>query len=242
MKADWMTLKVSDGTEMRVYVARSEAPKYDLFRSPSRRPCLIVLQEAFGVNAHIREVCHRFAEFGFHVASPELYHRTAGPGLEIPYSDFPAVKPHLEAMTDSNTAQDLKAVAGWFNSQATTDASRMGAIGYCMGGRAAFLSNLELNLKCAVSYYGGRIAPALLPRASEAHGAMLLVYAGKDAHIGADQQHAVADALKKNKKSYITVEFGDADHGFFCDARPAYHAPSALAALEMTKQFFITHL
>ena len=69
------------------------------------------------------------------------------------------VMPHLEALTEPGMENDLRAVAKWIESDSQADGSRMAVVGYCMGGRAAFLANSILPLRCAVSYYGGRIAP-----------------------------------------------------------------------------------
>src|SRR5271156_6055577 len=84
-------LTVADGTRMSAYVARPE--QADL------HPGLILLQEAFGVNHHIRSVAERFAAEGYVVIAPELFHRTAPPGFEGSYTDFPSVMPHLKAVT-----------------------------------------------------------------------------------------------------------------------------------------------
>src|SRR5690348_2453066 len=71
-------------------------------------PGVIVIQEAFGVNHHIREVCRRFAREGYVAIAPELFHRT-GRGLLIDYNDFPAARPHMAALTNEGIATDINA-------------------------------------------------------------------------------------------------------------------------------------
>src|SRR5271169_3662732 len=88
---EYVTLSVGDGTAMRAYVARPGAGQ------PSA--AMLVFQEAFGVNPHIKDVAGRFARQGYLAIAPELFHRTA-PGLEAAYTDFPAIMPHLQALTD----------------------------------------------------------------------------------------------------------------------------------------------
>src|SRR4029453_3578785 len=90
VQSEWVDLKVEDGTEMRAGVSR---PKE---QSPTRG--LLVFQEAFRVNPHIRDVAARFAEAGFLAISPDLFHRTA-PGFEGSYTDFAEAMPHLQAIT-----------------------------------------------------------------------------------------------------------------------------------------------
>src|SRR5512135_2809806 len=91
----YVELSVTDGTTMSAYVARPAGG--------GRHPGLLVFQEAFGVNAHIRDVTERFAREGYLAISPELFHRTA-PGLEAGYTNFAEVMPHMQALKDSTLA------------------------------------------------------------------------------------------------------------------------------------------
>lgn len=225
----WTSVDVAGGGTMRVFVARPDAP--------GPHPGLLVCQEAFGVNAHIRDVAMRFAGRGFVAVAPELYHRT-GTGVEGRYDDFAALAPHFSALTNEGMAADLRAAHAWLAADGGVDAARTAAIGYCMGGRAAFLANAELPLRAAVSYYGGGIAQQLLGRVAELHGPQLMFWGGLDTHIPPEQHRAIDDALRAAGKAYTTVEFGEGDHGFFCDARPAYNPDVAREAWALTLAFF----
>jgi carboxymethylenebutenolidase len=227
---EYVTLSVSDGTSMRAYVARP---------SGTPRSALLVFQEAFGVNAHIRDVTERFAREGYLAISPELFHRTA-PGLEAGYTDFPAVMPHLQALTDAGLAADIQAAYGWLKSAGKNLPT--GAIGYCMGGRTAFLAALTVPLACAISYYGGGIAPSLLDRVKDLGAPLLFFWGGKDHHIPQEQVSSVIGALRAAGKPYTNVEISDADHGFFCDARASYSAAAAAQAWPLTLAFLNMHL
>ncbi len=201
------------------------------------RPGLLLLQEAFGVNAWIRGVADRFAREGYSVLAPELFHRT-GPGFEGRYDDFPAAREHLQALTVEGLSADLRAAHAWL--EANGSAGDASAVGFCMGGRTAFLADAILPLKCAVSFYGAGIAPSLLDRAASLSGPVLLIWGGRDAHALPEQTSAVSAALRAAGKSFAVAEFSDGDHGFFCDARPAYHASSAARAWALTLAFLKT--
>jgi len=111
-----------------------------------------------------------------------------------------------------------------------------------MGGRASFLAAITLPLAGAVSYYGGGIAPnqsnpGLLGRASGVQCPLLFFWGGRDRHIPPEQVRAIADVLHAAGKNFVNVEISNADHGFFCDARPSYSPSAALLAWPLTLTF-----
>jgi len=224
MITEWVELSVADGTRMRAYVAKPEAP-------PSRG--LLVFQEAFGVNAHIRDVTERFAAQGYLAIAPELFHRTA-PGFDCAYSEFAKAMPQLEAVTEQGLDADARAAYGWLESAGV--GGNTASVGYCLGGRVSFVANSGLPLKAAVSYYGGRI-PTVLHRAPKLSGPMLFFWGGLDHHIPEEQHRSVIKAVREADKPCVDVEFSNADHGFFCDARPSYHRESAAQAWALTLAF-----
>jgi carboxymethylenebutenolidase len=235
-KTEYINLSVSDGTSMRAYVAR-----------PVGQPkaALLVFQEAFGVNAHIRDVTERFAQEGYLSISPELFHRTA-PGLEAGYTNFAEVMPHMQALTDASLAADIQAAYQWLKNGEAKDLP-VGSTGYCLGGRTSIQAALTVPVQCAVSYYGGGIAPggmfpSLSDRLKNLNAPTLFFWGGLDAHIGMDAVHAVESALTEAKKNFVNVVFSQADHGFFCDARASYNAVAAREAWALTLEFFNVHL
>jgi len=221
-------LAVADGTQMAAYVARPE--------QGGPHPGLLVFQEAFGVNHHIRSVSERFAAEGYVVIAPELFHRTA-PGFEGSYTDFPAVMPHLQAMTTETAEMDIGSAHEWLRSNAQVKPNEISSVGFCMGGRFSFLANSVVPLRAAVSFYGGGIAPGLLDRASKVQAPSLLIWGGLDKHITPEHRKAVTDALSAQQKIYVNVEFSQADHGFFCDERASYEPRSARQAWALTLEF-----
>jgi carboxymethylenebutenolidase len=228
------TLAIADGTIMSAFVARPGGP--------GKYPGMLVLQEAFGVNAHIRDVTQRIAREGYVAIAPELYHRTAQTGFEGNYDDFASVMPHAQAVTEAGATDDIRAAFQWLTENPQVMADRIGSIGFCMGGRISFLACATVPLSAAVSFYGARIAPALLPYAANLHGPMLFFWGGRDKHIGADQTGAVVEACRRAGKPYVNVEISDADHGFFCDARSSYNPAAAREAWALTRAFLATHV
>lgn len=224
-----VTLDVADGTTMNAYVAYPA--------DATRAPGILVFQEAFGVNAHIRSIADRFAALGFIAIAPELFHRS-GAGFEGSYTDFAAVRPHMEALTLEGISTDIDAAYGWLSGQSGADASRIAAIGFCMGGRVTYIANARVKLGAAVSFYGGGIAPDLLPMAEKQGAPILMFWGGLDTHIPSEQYRAVADALTAAKATHEQVVFGQADHGFFCDARASFNEIAARQALALVKEFF----
>lgn len=230
----FLTLKISDGTNMRAFLAQPS--------NAAKSPGLLVFQEAFGVNEHIRDVTMRLARQGFLAIAPELFHRTAAPGFEGNYSDFSSVMPHVSALNDVELEVDIRSAYDGLLGTSAIDPQRIASIGFCMGGRVSFLANLVVPLRAAISFYGGGIAPrdrnpGLLNRVGEAHAPILMFWGGLDKHIGPEQRRAVADALRDARRTFASVEFAEADHAFFCDARPAYNKEAAEQSWELTLTF-----
>ncbi|HKJ71348.1 MAG TPA: dienelactone hydrolase family protein [Gammaproteobacteria bacterium] len=195
---------------------------------------LLLLQEAFGVNGHIRDLAGRLAGEGYRVIAPELYHRTA-PGFEADYGDIDSARAEMGKLTDEGLAADLKAAHGWLTGSGVAQDAIAG-IGFCLGGRVAFLANLELPLAGAVSFYGGGIH-RLADRFAEGSGPHLLFWGGHDHAIDRDQREAVEHALDDAGRPHTSVVFSEAGHGFFCDQRDSYDPAAAGQAWPHTLAF-----
>ena len=232
LKTENIALNIADGTTMNAYVA---APA-----DGAKSPGLLVFQEAFGVNAHIRDVAERFAKLGYVAIAPELFHRTA-PGFDGSYTDFPAVMPHMQALTPEGLGADAQAAFDWLQTSPRVLPNCTSSVGFCMGGRVSFLANSILPLKAAISFYGGGIAPALLPRVPQLHGPMLFFWGGLDTHIPPEQVKSIMDAMREAKKVFVNVEFSDVGHAFFCDARASYKETAAKQAWDLSQRFLATY-
>ena len=224
-----LVLSVADGTQMHAYTA------FPAQAGPA--PGIILFQEAFGVNQHIRSVADRLAAAGYVVVAPELFHRTAAPGLEIAYTDFPSAAPHFQGITPDGLAQDARAAYDWLQAQPQVQPGKIGAIGFCLGGRVAFLANAKLPLQAAVSYYGGGLH-TLAGLAPELHAPQLFFWGGLDQHISQEQRTQIVDAVDAAGKPYANTVISYADHGFNCDARASYNPDAATEAWALTLAFF----
>ena len=233
MKTERVNLKVSDGTTVQAYVSMPDGN--------GKFPGLVVLQEAFGVNSHMRNVCDRLAKEGYVVIAPELFHRTAPAGFEGSYTDFASLAPHFQGITAEGLSTDMKASYDWLQQQSNVNHAKIGSIGFCLGGRASFLANVTLPLSAAVSYYGGG-TDAIADKASELHGPHLFFWGGLDKHITPEKVDTVINAVKKAGKPHINVVISYADHAFNCDERPSYNKQAAAEAWAMTLAFFKNHL
>jgi carboxymethylenebutenolidase len=221
---------------------KTRMPAYAAYPEGKARAGLLVFQEAFGVNGHIRDVARRLAREGYLALAPELFHRTLPPGGEIPYPvnhDFSAILPHFNAITREGALADYQAAYDWMRDELKTDA--VGCVGFCLGGAASFTANSRLPLKAAVSFYGSRIMQSF-DLAAEQKGPLLLLWGGKDPGSPPEKLAELAGTLKASGKDFVQAFFSEAGHAFHCDERPSYHPASAAIAWAMTLAFLRVHL
>jgi carboxymethylenebutenolidase len=216
-------LKAKDGFQAAAYRA-----------DPSGKPKggLVVIQEIFGVNHHIRAVADRFAAAGYASLAPALFDRVKR-GVDIGY-DQAAMETGrtLRAQVKlEDTLLDLQAAI-----DALQEAGKVGAVGYCWGGSLAFLAATRLEgLACAVGYYGAMIAA----HASEKPKVPVMLHFGEQ-----DQSIPMSDVQKiiAQRPETKVFTYPAAGHGFSCDERASFHKPSHEQALERTLAFFKQHL
>lgn len=226
------SLNVKNGSIMNAYIAMPN--------DKENHPGILVFQEAFGVNAYIRNIAHRFANLGFIAIAPELFHRTAQ-GFEGSYTDFESTKKHIQALTTEGLIDDIEAAYLWLLTNPAMLDDNIASIGFCMGGRISFLANTAVKLKASISFYGGGI-PSLLNRVSKIQAPQLMFWGGLDKHIDEEQISSVTGSLKQNKKNYVNVIFSEADHGFFCDARQSYNPQAANNSWALVNSFLDNYM
>jgi len=211
------------------------------------RGAVLVIQEAFGVNGHIRDVTTRFAAAGYHAVAPAFFHRAGGGAVED-YTDFSAIFPLFEGVSDETILMDAGAALDHLRSAGFSD-DRIGVVGFCFGGRASFLVSLRHALGAGVGFYGGGIAtkgvlpfPALVDESGALATPWLGLFGDADASIPvADVEH-LREALRAATVDAEVVRYPDAPHGFHCDARADYHEVSARDAWARTLAWFDAHL
>lgn len=221
---EYVTLTAGDGKQIGAYVAR-----------PWGEPmgAVVVVQEIFGVNAHIRSLADGFASDGFFAVAPALFDRIE-PGVELGYepadlqramSLFPRLDINM-AVLDVGAALDYAA---------DTTHRRVGVVGFCLGGTLAWLTATRLHPAAAVGYYGGRIGNY----AAESPKAPVLL------HFGRNDSHIPEAEVEKVKAAHPQVEicwYENAGHAFNRDIGPAYNPVAAHEARRRTLAFLRRYL
>jgi carboxymethylenebutenolidase len=212
---------------------------------PARR-AVIVVQEAFGVNPYIKRVTERFAGAGFDAVAPSFFHR-AGGGT-APYDDFNQVLPLYAGLTDDGILMDLDATIAHLRALGHAPAA-IGVVGFCFGGRVAFMTAARRTLGASVGFYGGGIVTARFPQFPPLVGESatlatpwLGLFGDEDGSIPVEDVEALRTALGAAPVPTEIVRYGDADHGFFCDERPSFHASASDDAWARTLDWFDRHL
>lgn len=191
---------------------------------------VVVLQEIFGLNGHVREVAERFAADGWLALAPALFDRRER-GLELGYGpdDIPRGRDVAYSIPFEETLRDVDAALAAVRREAGTAA----AVGYCWGGTLAWLSATRLSPDAAVGYYGGGVAK----HAGETPRCPTLLHFGEEDHaIPLSDVEAVRRAHPG-----VPVHLYPAGHGFNCDRRGSFHAESAALARTRTLEFLARH-
>ena len=203
-------------------------------------PGLLLIQEIFGVNSHIRDVADLYADAGYVVLAPDVFWRVE-PGVQLGYTPDDMQKGMAlagkldvdETIGDlSATCAKLRTIPGF--------GGKIGTVGYCMGGKFAYLMATRDRVDAAVSYYGGGI-DQYLADAKNLHCPIMMHFGAKDAHIPISSVEKIEAALKPHGHVEVYV-YKNADHGFNCDQRATYHRPSAMLAFARSDSFFNKHL
>lgn len=209
-----------------------------------RGPALLVIQEAFGVNSHIRHVCQRLSAHGYVALAPELFHRT-GTGVELGYTDMSLVMPHFSKLTNVGIEMDIRAGLATLRADPRVDPARVGVIGFCVGGFSTYLAAARTDAAAFVSFYGGGILRArpgialepLIDETPQISRPIMLLFGGTDQSIPAEDIQAIEDALTRHDKTHEIVTLPEGGHGFACDERAAFHQASNDEAWRLTYEW-----
>ncbi len=227
MALSTVTLVAADGFQSSAYVSE-----------PSGQPkgAIVVLQEIFGVNSHIRSVADRYAAAGYLAIAPSTFDRVSR-GVDLGYTPHDmkqgaGLKAAVEALPAPGVLQDIQAAVDY-----AARAGKVGIVGYCWGGLLAWRSAEKVRgVSAAVSYYGGGMTAGTEP--SRRPAVPTMAHFGElDAHIPVDSVKAFAQAHPE-----VEVHLYAANHGFNCDQRGAYDAGAAATALERSLYHFGKHV
>lgn len=225
----FITLTAADGRTFPAYEARPTGVP---------RGAVVIVQEIFGVNSHIRSVADSYAQAGYLAVAPAAFDRVQ-PGVELGYAETDmaagqALKAAMEALPVPGVQVDIQAT---IDHAARHSGGKVGIVGFCWGGLLAWrAASLLSGLSAAVPYYGGGMTTEA-ERVRQPRCPVMAHFAGQDKWIPLDSVQAFAQVQPD-----VTVHLYDAHHGFNCDQRGAWHAPSARLARERTLAFFAQHL
>lgn len=214
-------LTANDGHTLSAYVAGNA----------DATSSVVIIQEIFGVNSHIRSVVDMYADLGYYAIAPAMFDR-AERGLELDYTEEGmaagfAVRENIDWLL---TPLDVGAAVEYVRRDRP-----VAVIGYCWGGGASWLAASELDIDAAVSYYGGQIK-MFLDRAPQCP--VMLHFGETDHSIPPEDIREIHDAYPETP----LFVYEDAGHGFNCDIRASYNPQASAQALVRTKAFLSEHL
>jgi carboxymethylenebutenolidase len=215
------------------------------------KPAVIVFEEIFGVNGHIRDVTERVAREGYVAIAPDIHHRAA-PGQELAYDQEGMQKGMqlIPKMTVGGVEADANATLAFLRARADVRGDRIGTIGFCIGGHVAYLIAALTDVRASASFYPGGVAgahglaggPSPVSLSGQIRGRLLAFFGGQDKSIEPAQVAKVKAALAEHQIRHEVVVYEDAGHGFFCDQRGSYNAKDAADAWERVKRLFAEEL
>lgn len=237
IKSDWV--KITNGSlQIDAYLAMPVAEE--------SVGGVVVLQEIFGVNDHIRDVTQRIAQEGYVAIAPALYQRVA-PGFETGYTEADVkIGKEYKAQTQAEELlSDIQSAINYLRGQTPVKSNAIGCIGFCFGGHVAYLAATLPDIKATASFYGAGIATMTpggneptITRTQDITGTIHLFFGMDDASIPAEQVNQIEAELKKHQISHQIFRYEGADHGFFCDQRASYNPQAAKDAWEKVKMLF----
>jgi len=234
--------------EVQVPTADGKVPAYVARPAKAgKHPVILVVQEIFGVHEHIKDMCRRFAKLGYYAIAPEMFARQ---GDVSKMTDIGAILGEVVSkVPDAQVCADLDAAVAFAKASGHANADKVGLVGYCWGGRTAWVYALHNpKLKAAVAYYGlleGMKSP-IKPRDPIEFGAEIKVpvlglYAGKDTFVKPETVAQMRDGIAKSGSGSEIVVFPTVNHGFNADYRPTYDKIAATYAWTLTQDWLKDH-
>lgn len=209
-------------------------------------PAVVVIQEIFGVNAHIRDVADRFARLGYVAIAPAIYQRLA-PGFEVGYSpdEIQLGRRYKEQTQADELLSDIDQTIAFLQTLPDVKPGGVGLIGFCFGGHVVYLAATLANVRATASFYGAGIpnwtpgggAPTI-SRTADIKGSLYAFFGLEDASIPAEHVDQIESELNRHQIPHRIFRYPGADHGFFCDRRSSYHPDAASDAWNQVQALF----
>jgi len=229
-------IQLADGKIMGAYRAMPEGAD-----DASKLPCVIVIQEIFGVNEGLRGKCDWLAREGFVAVAPDLFHQFAA-GIELSDQNEEELQQAFGYFGKFDVAQGVTDIRATYEALKNNPNSNgaIGTMGYCLGGKLAYLSACQIPVKSSVGYYGVGIEE-LLAEANNIEGQLLLHLAQEDGFVPKPAQEKIISGLVNNDK-VICHSYAGVDHAFTREGGDAYNAQAAGEADSRTIEFLKTYL
>ncbi len=228
----------SEGVVISAYLAQPETTE--------TLPAVIVVQEIFGVNDHIKDITRRFAQEGFIAIAPAIFQRIA-PGFATGYTpqDIEIGRKYKNQTKAKELLADIQATINYLYQLPNVKKTGVGAIGFCFGGHVVYLTATLPDIKATASFYGagivnwcpGEDAPTIT-RTKDIKGTIYCFFGEKDASIPLQEVAQIEAELKKYNIPHKIFRYPEADHGFMCDQRDSYHPASAQDAWQKVLELF----
>jgi len=233
MNSSWIDIKAQDGGSFKGYLALPPQAE-----KAGKKPGIVLIQEIFGVNAHIRGVADQYASDGYTVLAPDLFWRMQ-PRIELGYGpeDFQKGIDYMQKFDFAAGVKDLAATVSTLRGLPQCG-GKVASVGYCMGGMLSYLCAGNAGVDAAVCYYPGGVHTKL-EEAGKIKCPLLFHFAGNDSYIPPAAVAAVQQAFAGREGVRIDVYPG-VEHGFNCWDRGAYNQPSAALARGRSLSFLAT--
>jgi len=243
-------------TEITIRTSHVKIPNQDLqidayLAEPvgeGKFPAIIVVQEIFGVNIHIREVAEKLANEGYVAIAPAFFQRTA-PGFEAKYTpeDIQLGRQYKEQTKAEEILSDIHSTIAYLKTLPNVNSDSIGSIGFCFGGHIVYLAATLPEIKVTASFYGGGIVNSTpgggeptITRTPDIKGTIYAFFGTQDKGIPQEQTEQVEAELQKYNIPHQVFRY-PAEHGFFCNHRASYNAEAAADAWVKVKELF-SHL
>ena len=240
MPNSWVDVNV-DGQPMECYVTKPEAD--------GTYPAVIVIQEVWGVNSHIQYVTDRLPSLGYVGLAPALFHRE-GRGTIGLHEEMQTAFARMGNCTDTGIVADVRAAFDHLKAQPFVQSDRIGIVGFCFGGRVAYLAACSIpELAASSVFYGGRILAPLgsegaspLQQTANINCPVLGLFGEEDQNPTPADVAEIEAELRKQGKDYEFHMYPGCGHGFHCNGRGSYRPESARDAWGKTMAWLDKHL
>ncbi len=229
------------------YLATPQATGH---QAPKQYPGVIVIQEIFGVNDHIKDVTERLAKQGYIAIAPAIYQRQA-PGFAVGYTPEEVAKgrEYKTATKATELLGDIQATINYLYQLPQVKKTGVGTVGFCFGGHVVYLAATLKDVVATASFYGAQIATwspgedePTITKTKNIQGSIYTFFGNEDALIPNEQVDQIAAELKKQQIKHQIFRYDDVGHGFFCDRRESYNQEVADDAWEKTLDLFSQNL